>query len=94
MKQPTNIKGIKAKKKIIPSLGGIKKNYIRKDNCLKSILIFLSDKLSDVEHFGELNINQKNHIRKIQEDIKRISSFKNKKVMDFYFEVHEIIAKY
>lgn len=94
MKEQINIKETKAKKKVLPSLGDIKKNYIRKDNCLKIVLIFLSNKLSDVEKYGELNINHKRLVKKIKEDIKRISSFKNKKVMDFYFEVQEIMTKY
>ena len=94
MKEQINIKETKAKKKVLTSLGGIKKNYIRKDNCLKIVLIFLSNKLSDVEKYGELNINHKRLVKKIKEDIKRISSFKNKKVMDFYFEVQEIMTKY
>lgn len=94
MKAKNNIKGIKAKQKLLPSLGGIKKNYIKKDDCLKTVLIFLSDKLSEVENYGELNINQKKHIKTIQEDIRKISSFKNKKVIEFYFEVLEIITKY
>ena len=94
MKEQINIKETKAKKKVFPSLDGIKKNYIRKDNCLKIVLIFLSNKLIDVEKYGELNINQKRLVKKIKEDIKRISSFKNKKVMDFYFEVQEIMTNY
>ena len=32
-----------AKKKILPALGGIKKNYIKKSYCLKRVLRFLSD---------------------------------------------------
>ena len=35
---------IRARRKILPALGGIKKNYIRKGNCLQKTLIFLAEK--------------------------------------------------
>jgi len=94
MKECNYSKITRANKKILPSLGGLTKRYIRKEECLKRIIIFLADKLVEIEEFEKLKINQKNYIRKIQEDLKNISGYKKKKVMEFYFEVLEILNNY
>ena len=94
MKEFNYNKIMRANKKIFPSLGGLTKKYIRKEEWLKRIIIFLADKLAEIEEFEKLKINQKNYIRRIQEDLKKISGYKKKKVMEFYFEVLEILNKF
>ena len=61
----------KAKRKAFPALGGINKNYIKKPACLKTILIFLSDQLYELESSKNINLNEKEKIKKIRNDMKK-----------------------
>lgn len=84
----------KARKKKLPALGGLEKKKINKYNCLNQILIFLSERLGEVEISGKIPINEKKTLKKIKEDMIRISKFKRRKSTDFHLECLNIIENY
>ena len=53
----------KAKKKIFPALGGISRNYIKKSECLKKILILFSEKLKEIGKLEGIGLNAKKIIK-------------------------------
>lgn len=80
------------KRKILPGLGGIKKNYLDKDHLLENTLDFLSDKLDDLifcPYYKKLKI-----IRKLKSDLRKLSKYKNKRKLEFYLICQEILISY
>jgi hypothetical protein len=84
----------KARKKILPGLGGLGKTKINKYKCLTQILIFLGERLGELEISGKMPNDEKKTLKKIKEDIIRISKFKSRKSTDFHLECLNIIEKY
>lgn len=85
---------IRARRKILPALGGIKKNYIRKGNCLQKTLIFLAEKLDEIENFEKERTEVKSLIKKIKNNLLLLSELKNKKEIEFYFDCSNILNNY
>lgn len=94
MKTSLPPKAFKAKKKILPALGGISKDYVKKNECLKTIILFMMEKISELEDTINLPLNVNNSLRQIEKDLKKISNFKKIKRMDFYFLCQSIIENY
>ena len=84
------IKLERAGRKILPGLGGIKKNYIRKPNLLESTLLFLVKKIEKID-FSYLKENDRKLLNRLKEDLRILSKFKSKKTMDYYFDCLSII---
>ena len=84
----------KPKPKILPSLGGLKKNYIRKSSCLEKSLLFLAKKLADVEKFKGLETKERELVNKIKQNIKMLSEYKKLKTYDYYTLCLYIINNY
>ena len=84
----------RAKPKILPAFGGIKKNYIRKSHCLKKILLFLSSKLNEVNESLKQGEKIYNEVETIAEDIRILSKYENENKTNFYFLCQKIISKY
>ena len=85
---------IRARRKILPALGGIKENYIRNGNCLQKTLIFLAEKLDEIENFEKERTEVKSLIKKIKNDLLLLSELKNKKAIEFYFDCSNILNNY
>ena len=85
-------KKILPKRKILPGLGGIKKNYLDKAHLLENALVFLGDKLNDLifSHYSK----KIKMIEKLKIDMKRLSQYKNKKKLEYYLICQEIINSY
>ena len=81
----------KARKKILPGLGGLGKMKINKYNWLTQVLIFLGERLGELEISGKIPNDERKTLKKIKEDILRISKFKRKKSTDFHLECLNII---
>ena len=64
MKEQKSIKNIHAKKKILPSFGGVSQKYIKKINCLRNTLIFLSEQLPNINDPKKDYIDEKLKIKK------------------------------
>lgn len=80
------------KRKILPGLGGIKKNYLDKAHLLENTLDFLSDKLDDLifySYYKKLKI-----IGKLKSDLRKLSKYKNKRKLEFYLICQEILNSY
>lgn len=84
----------KASKKILPGLGGLKNNYIKKPSCLKKTLLFLAEKLNDLKNSNNINLDEKLLIIKIKEDLVKLSGFTSKKAIDYYLDCLSIIKRY
>ena len=65
-----------------------------KEKLINQILIFLSERLGEVEISGKIPINEKKTLKKIKEDMIRISKFKRRKSTDFHLECLNIIENY
>ena len=83
----------KIPKKILPGLGGIKRNYIKKSELLKKIVLFLVGKMKDIED-SVSGLENKKIFRKITNDFERLSKYERKKLFDFYIECLNIINNY
>lgn len=85
-------KKILPKRKILPGLGGIKKNYLDKAHILEKTLVFLGDKLDDLIfcHYSK----KIKMIEKLKIDMKRLSKYKNKRKLEYYLICQEIINSY
>lgn len=81
-----------AKRKILPALGGIKKNYLDKAHLLENTLIFLSGKLDDLIFCPYSKSIKK--IEKLKIDLRKLSKYKNKKKLEYYLICQEIINSY
>jgi hypothetical protein len=84
----------KAKKKIFPALGGISRNYLKKSECLKKILILLSEKLKKVGELEGVGLNAKKIIQKIGDDILTISKYGKTSKVSFYINCISIMNSY
>jgi hypothetical protein len=84
----------KAAKKIIPGLGGQTNNYIKKASCLRKILLFLANKLTKIENSSEMKSYEKNELKKIRQDLLKLSLYDKKKKIDFYLVCLSIISNY
>ena len=84
--------GKKARRKILPSLGGINKNYLRKPKILKLTLSFLANELDNLSEKSNPDVSPK--IKAIQKDILKLSKYERYKKMDFYSLCQNIILNY
>lgn len=84
---------VKARQKILPGLGGIRKKYLSKYNLIEPILRFLAEKIGDID---ENNLKQKDRkiLREIKNDLENISKFKSLKVIQLYYLCQNILNKY
>lgn len=80
------------KRKIIYGLGYLLTNYIDKTALLEMILRFLSEKLEGI--YNKEYINKKNLVKKIGNDILRISKYKKINKIEFYFICKNIFDHY
>lgn len=94
MSKCKELKWKKANPKVLPALGGLKKNYIRKPLCLKNTLLFLAKKLKLIEEKENLGGNEKMLIKQIKEDMIRLSEFEKIKKFEFYYDCLSIISHY
>ena len=82
----------KCRRKILPGLGGIGKNYINKASLLESTLRFLTRKMDEITF--ENKLNDENLISLIKEDLNKLSRYKYHKKMNFYLLCQEILEHY
>lgn len=94
MKFKAQEKTHQAIKKILPSLGGIKKNYLRKANCLKKTLQFLIRKLEGISPAIREEFGEKKKFNQILKDLSLLSLYENKNTISFYFACLSIIQNY
>jgi hypothetical protein len=87
------IKSERVSPKILPGLGGIKKNYIRKANLLESTLLFLVKKIEKID-FSSLKENDRKILNQLKEDLRKLSKLKSKKAIDYYWDCLSIINNY
>ena len=83
-----------ARKKVLPSLGGIRKKYLRKSKILKTTLEFLGQFL---EQFGkELQLKniEKEAIKNFSINIRKLGNLERYNQIDFYNLCQNIIQKY
>ena len=78
MKFQTQERTKKPIRKILPSLGGIKKNYIRKEHCLKKTLLFLIEKMEIISHTIREESGEKKTFQQIMKDLSLLSCFEKK----------------
>lgn len=88
----TKDKKLYTKRKKLPGLGGIKKNYLDKAHLLENTLVFLSDKLDDLI-FSNYSKKIK-MIEKLKIDMRRLSQYKNKRKLEYYLICQKIINSY
>lgn len=94
MKNNGSTKILKANRKILPALGGIKKNYIRKGWCLKKVIQFLAKKINDVESSLKDDLKEKKILKQIENDLLVVSKYENEKKMSFYSKCWIIANNY
>lgn len=83
----------KAKKKILPSLGGINKNYLKKSKILKRTLEFLAKELIKIDK-SHLNALDKEKFNNIIDDLLKISNYEKTNKIKFYLECLNVVTKY
>ena len=81
-------------RKKLPALGGVRKNYIRKANCLNITLVHLVDALEKFEKDIEIPKNKKFMLNEIKKDFLKIAKYEKLKKIDFYFLCSSIVQKY
>lgn len=91
---PKEQKIYKAKKKLLPALGGKRKNYIRKAKCLKTAIIHLINALEKVHNKIIIPSKEKDILNEIKKDFVKLSKYEIHKNIDFYFICSQIIQKY
>ena len=84
----------KAYKKILPSLGGIKKNYIRKAHCLKKVLQFLAGKIENTNNSIKIEPSVKKMFDEIRNDLLSLSKYENVNKGSFHSICLSILNKY
>lgn len=85
---------LKAKRKIFPGLGGIKKNYLRKGKILKNMLKMLSLVLNKFIERTNLKEMDKSFLNEIEKDISKISEYEKINKINFYYLCQELTKKY
>ena len=81
-------------KKILPPLCGIKKNYITKGKCLKTIIQFLIKKIEVVKSSLKDESEEKNTLNLITKDLLVLSRYEKDITYSFYFNFQSIINNY
>ena len=79
--------------KVLPSLGGISKNYIKKQAILEKTLQHLAKKINLIDESINSD-DDKVLLRRIKNDMIKLSNYRYIKKIDFYFQCQEIIAGY
>lgn len=84
---------VKAKPKVLPALGGLNKYYLRKSKIIKRTLEFLSNKLDLIDKTCFIT-RDKEIIKKIKDDLIKLSKYEKKNKIEFYLECSDIITNY
>lgn len=84
----------KSRRKVLPSLGGITKIYLRKGKIFYSILEFLASILGSLGEKKQLEVEELKMLKKVSNDIQRIAKFERYKKMKFYDLCENIVRKY
>jgi hypothetical protein len=87
-------KFMKCSRKVLPGLGGIKKNYLRKSWCLKKTLLFVVGKIKTIESSLEKDSKEKNLLNKICVDLQELSKYEKNNKIAFYSKCWSIINSY
>ena len=85
---------MRARPKMLPGLGGIKKNYIKKASCLETVLLFLAQKLKAFENLEIIKNEERQLLNQIKMDIIRLSQYGKTKKFDFYLAYLNILNNY
>ena len=78
----------KVSRKLLPALGGLKKNSINKTSLLETALFFLGDKIMEISDYKNCNTFI---LKVIANDIKKLAKFKKSNTSNFYNLVSEIV---
>lgn len=87
-------KNLNAKKKIFPGLGGKSKTYLRKPKILHTTLEFLGDFLENFLNQIKLQNDEKEILKILSSDIKKLGKIERYKKFDFYSLCQDIVKKY
>ena len=79
--------------KILPAVGGLSKQYLRKSHIFEKILVFLARQIEEIQNSKNRNDAQI-ILDKIYNHLKIISKYEKFKKNEFYFKFFNIINNY